>query len=403
MHFTERFPAVSETFITDRVRWQAQAGHSVMVCAYTKKTFPKEWLSQAIWSRIPVIYWHTLPEADLLVRTYLLLKRVLFSLIARPMRMVGFALGLWRMKLGLRRFIGRLYVLMPLALFGADIIHVHFAHAALPILPYKHLLCKRLFVSLLGYDVTVIPQEEPQMYVQLFQEADQFLASSSFLVAKAKSLGCLDEKVIISYPGIDTGFFDPRHTMNSRRDSGESLKILTVARLHWEKGIQYSLEAIALVHRSMPDVRYIIVGDGEMKSELQSLCRSRGIARHVDLRGALAPSEVRKAAAEADIFLLSSLREAFGVVLAEAQAMGLPIVATRVGGVPEVVDDGVTGFLVPPRDPQALADKLLLLANNPDLRRQMGERGRERVKRLFESSQIMTELEHLYHESLCSE
>ncbi len=80
--------------------------------------------------------------------------------------------------------------------------------------------------------------------------------------------------------------------------------------------------------------------------------------------------------------------------------MRLPIVATRVGGVPEVVDDGVTGFLVPPRDPQALADKLLLLASDPDLRRQMGERGRDRVKRLFESSRIMAQLEDLYYRSL---
>ena len=170
--------------------------------------------------------------------------------------------------------------------------------------------------------------------------------------------------------------------------------------MHWAKGLQYALEAISLIRCSMPNINYVIVGAGSLKPELEMLAKHVGIDKIVEFRGSQPPFEVKRTMSEADILLLSSVKEEFGVVLAEAQAMGLPIVATRVGGVPEVVDDGVTGFLVPPRDPQALADKLLLLANNPELRRQMGERGRERVKRLFDFSRIMIELERLYCESL---
>jgi type III pantothenate kinase len=121
-----------------------------------------------------------------------------------------------------------------------------------------------------------------------------------------------------------------------------------------------------------------------------------GVSDRVVLRGAMDRSGCREEMARADLFILSSVTEAFGLAAAEAMATGLPVIASAVGGLTEVVAEGVTGFLVPSRDPGALADRIIGLAEDPEMRREMGKAGRERVRSRFDRDLIVAQLVSTY-------
>jgi glycosyltransferase involved in cell wall biosynthesis len=154
----------------------------------------------------------------------------------------------------------------------------------------------------------------------------------------------------------------------------------TVANLKPHKGLNHLLRAAVEVRKILPTVRFVIVGQGSVESGLQTL------ATELDLDGTVTFTGYRedalRIAAAFDLFVLSSLHEGLSIALVEAMALGLPVVVTRVGGLPEVVEDGREGILVEPADPQALAVSILRLLGDGQLRRQFGEAGRARAERL---------------------
>jgi glycosyltransferase involved in cell wall biosynthesis len=174
-----------------------------------------------------------------------------------------------------------------------------------------------------------------------------------------------------------------------------------VARLHRQKGLGDLLAAVAWVRERVPDVRLLLIGEGELRDELEAQARALGLSGAVIFAGIR--TDVAEIVAALDIFVLPSLWEGTSNAVLEAMAAGLPIVATAVGGTPEVVVDGVTGLLVPPRDPSALAGALVTLLQDADLRHRMGRAGRERVKQYFSLERMVRRTEALYEEllSLC--
>jgi glycosyltransferase involved in cell wall biosynthesis len=142
----------------------------------------------------------------------------------------------------------------------------------------------------------------------------------------------------------------------------------------------------------------VIVGEGPERARLEAQAAHLGLAEQVHFVGH--QQDVRPWLAAFDVCVLSSDWEGMSNAILEAMAAGLPVVATAVGGTPEVVVDGVTGFLVPPRDPQALADAILRLLRDPDLRRRMGEAGRAHVTEHFSVEQMVHKRERLYEELL---
>lgn len=154
----------------------------------------------------------------------------------------------------------------------------------------------------------------------------------------------------------------------------EAKVVGTVGRLVPLKGHRYFLSCIPKVLDAFPKAKFLIVGDGELRQELEKQTVHLGIERYVLFTG------LRKDVPEIlkclDVFVLASTHEAMGRVLVEAMASGLPVVATNVGGVPEVVEQGVTGFLVPPASPACLADAIIHLLRDKNLAKKMGERGK---------------------------
>jgi glycosyltransferase involved in cell wall biosynthesis len=170
--------------------------------------------------------------------------------------------------------------------------------------------------------------------------------------------------------------------------------VVAVARLHPEKGVDTLVQAASIASRRNPDLRIEVAGDGPFRPELQQMIAELGLMGNLSLLGAV--RDVPSLLARAGLFVLPSRSEGVSLSLLEAMARGLPVAATQVGGTPEVVEDGVTGLLVPREDPRALADTLLRLSAETELARRMGAAGRERVVRLFDIRRMVAEYEAFY-------
>ncbi|HRV93205.1 MAG TPA: glycosyltransferase [Anaerolineae bacterium] len=219
--------------------------------------------------------------------------------------------------------------------------------------------------------------------------------------AELEHAGVAQEKVVTIYNTIDPTVFHNDHRpkkSNIRNELGippDLLLIGSVGRLHPQKGLSYLLEATAQLKKQSPvDFRLLVVGDGQLRDDLIAQSRTLGIADRTIFAGAR--TDVPDILGELDIFAFPSLWEGLPLALLEAMAAGLPVVATAVGGTPEVVQNGQTGILVPPGDHQSLAIALERLITEPDLRLKMGQAGLNRIQQAFTVEQMVEKYHNLY-------
>jgi glycosyltransferase involved in cell wall biosynthesis len=163
----------------------------------------------------------------------------------------------------------------------------------------------------------------------------------------------------------------------------------TIGALVAQKDHHTLIDAAAVVVKQVSDVRFVILGEGDLRPHLEKQIKHLHLERHVFLAGFRA--DVLELLKDVDVFALSSTHEGMCTSLLDAMAAEKPAVATAVGGVPEVVDDMTTGFLVPPREPEALASRIIQLLKDQALRRRMGRAGLERVRRLFTVERMVQE------------
>lgn len=197
-------------------------------------------------------------------------------------------------------------------------------------------------------------------------------------------------KIICLWNGIDL----ERFTYCGPRVDSDRLTAISVARLSPEKDFPTLLRATAQVVREVPQFRLLLVGDGVERPRLEALTDELGLRGHVEFLGER--QDVPQLLATAGFFVSSSRIEGISLTLLEASAVGLPIVATAVGGNPEVVDDGRTGCLVPAEDAAALANAMTHMCRNRDAWMAMGELGRQRVEEHFEIRRMIRDYETLY-------
>ena len=178
--------------------------------------------------------------------------------------------------------------------------------------------------------------------------------------------------------------------------SNGTLRALSVGRLVPDKGQMVLLEALAELHRRGVDTSMTIVGEGPDRARLESASRRLGISDQVTFTGALGSDRVAELYREADVFCLSSFAEGVPVSLMEAMSNRLPVVSTRIAGIPELVEDGVSGALVPPGQAPPIADALQRLAGEPQLRQRWGEAGRQRVLGTYDIGRSARRLAELF-------
>jgi L-malate glycosyltransferase len=207
-------------------------------------------------------------------------------------------------------------------------------------------------------------------------------------LARQKRLGVVPN-------GVDLARFEPAPPPPSR---GEVTTVATLANLRPEKGLVQLIEAAAIVTRKVPRARFVIWGDGPLRTDLEARIRTLGLTGSVELRGATRePAQVLK---QCQIFVLASLSEACSNVILEAMATGLPVVGTRVGGTPDLVDDHRTGLLVSPDNASALAEAILCLIEAPAMATEMGAKGRARALSEFGMDRMRGRIDTFYCRAL---
>ncbi|HEX2221769.1 MAG TPA: glycosyltransferase [Candidatus Limnocylindria bacterium] len=233
---------------------------------------------------------------------------------------------------------------------------------------------------------------------------DHLIVPSRSIELKVRAEGRTGVRFSIVPNGVDLERFRLGSPATALRPElgipADGVLIGVVARLAAEKGLAYLLDSMPAVVDAVPNAWLLIVGEGPLAAELRERAGALSPPARHRIRFAGRRDEVSAITAELDIVVLPSLREAQGISLLEGMARARPVVATAVGGIPEVVTDGVDGLLVPPRDPAALADALVRLARSPALRRRLGEAGRRTVEERFSLAAMVRRVEAIYEEEL---
>jgi glycosyltransferase involved in cell wall biosynthesis len=216
---------------------------------------------------------------------------------------------------------------------------------------------------------------------------DQFVCVSDESAQLTVQQGINRQKVRAILNGIDVGQFDYRGPCPGG-------PVVTVARLCPEKDVGTLIRATAIAVRAKPEFRLEIAGDGPCRADLERLVSDLRLGEHVLFHGQV--RDVASWLGRASLFVLPSVSEGISLTLLEAMARGLPVVATRIGGTPEVVADGETGLLVPAQRPSLMAEAMLRIAGDFERSRLMGLAGRIRVERLFDIRRMVEDYQRLY-------
>jgi colanic acid/amylovoran biosynthesis glycosyltransferase len=387
-----RFPKLSETFILNQVTGLVDAGIDVDIFAWT----PGD---------------DTAIHSD--VRTYGLPDRTYY--IQPPtsrMRRLVAALGSWqRPGLVLRSFrvrrsarptspLARAYAASTVLSQGPhDIIHCQFGQLGLVAMTLRELgvVPGRVIVAFRGADLTVDPDIEG--YQALFQAADLFLPVCEVFKDRLVDIGCDPDKIRVHRSGIDLTRFE---YSERQRSTDGTTRILTIARLVEKKGVEFGIRAVARLLESGRRISYTIVGGGPLHPTLEELVDDLGIRDSVRLAGPANHAGVMTFLRDAHLLLAPSVtastgdQEGIPNALKEAMAIGLPVVSTFHSGIPELVEDGVSGFLVPERDTEALADRLAFLVDRPERWGSLGRAGRQRIEADYDIRVLNGQLVEIY-------
>ena len=279
-----------------------------------------------------------------------------------------------------------------------DVYHAHFGHVGTDYLSVADCRPQPFVVSFYGADASQRLRVNPDRYEDLFSNADAITVLSEDMRSDLVNAGCPVSKTHIQPLCIDTTEFPFRPR---QREDDESVNILTVARFVEKKGLEYVLRAVAEVAETH-DVTYRIAGDGERRDQIESLIADLNLEDTVELLGWCKQSEIVDLMHDSHLFVLPSVTAANGnkegtpTVLLEAQATGLPVVSTYHAGIPEIVDDGDSGLLVPERDADALTEAIETLVRDDSQWGPMGRRGRELIEQNHSIKTVSSDLLELY-------
>ena len=248
--------------------------------------------------------------------------------------------------------------------------------------------CLKCIGSFKGYYYEKIKQK---VYKILLNNIDIFIAPSKNIKKNFKKQDFINSEIITIPNGI---------VLFKYNEVKDTKKILYVGRLSKEKGVEYLLKAMPLIIKEIPTVHLDIVGDGDEKHRLEILTKELNLEKSVAFIGSISHSEVEKYYKKANIVIVTSIwPEPFGLIGPEAMSVGRPVIGTKVGGIPEWLEDGKTGYLVEPGDPKQISEKVIKLFKNQKLLKMMGERAHIRVEK-FSIEEYVKNLERLYEKIL---
>ena len=389
-----RFPTVTETFILREVDEIERQGRPVILVPVIREHPPivhdeaRKWMDRALFTPL---------------RSPHVIATIALTAARNPGGVLRAAWGLLAACGADHRALRRSLPLIPKALHiaavlerrGVDHVHAHFAHypATLARLVSQFAPVTYSFTAH-AHDIFV-----PWIRVHL----EQNLRGARFVrvisrfnrdYLEALYPDAVRGKIRVIHMGID-----PSRYHASPVASGEPPRLLVIASLKPYKGIPVLVEACARLRERGLRFTCDHIGDGPMREEVEALIRTRNLSHLFTLHGPLPQQEVARRIAHASLLVMPSViaedgtMEGIPVALMEALAAGLPVVASSLSGIPELVEDGKTGLLVPPGDPEALAEAVLSLVRDPELARGLGERGRARVRDEFDKRGCVSQLD----------
>jgi colanic acid/amylovoran biosynthesis glycosyltransferase len=399
------FPSVSETFILNQITGLLDLGHQVDVYAWEGRMHAGQdvhpdvelyglqtrtrYYSTAHRSRTDQFLWAARTAAMMLqVNPVLAVRALGHSTVSRSLHPLRLA----------QVFHGRL---------AYDVAHCHFGVNGPVGVAMKRLgVAERLAVTFHGYELS--KNFTPQIaagFRRLSVDADVLLPVCHLWSARLAAIGVPPEKIVVHPMGVDCRRFEYR-----RRSPGSALRLLTVARLVEKKGVEYGIRAVARLRGQEPDARIslTIIGDGPLRRQLERLVGELGLDDCVQLLGWLNQTDVLERLYGSDVFILPSVtavdgdQEGIPVSLMEAMATGMPVVSTWHSAIPELIEDGATGFLVPERDEEALAGALRRFLQSPDLGPHMGAAAHKYIVEYHNIARLNDRLVRVYEQLLVS-
>jgi len=286
-----------------------------------------------------------------------------------------------------------------------DLLHVHYAipHSVSAYLARAMLAPRKLpFVTTLhGTDITLVGMDRSYLPITRFsiEESDVVTAVSQYLRGVTLREFDVRRPVEVIPNFVNCEMFQPADGKSRREEfiSGEEKVLVHLSNFRPAKRVPDVVEIFALVRREIP-AKLLMIGDGPERTTAEWLVREKGLGRDVVFLGK--QNQVHELLNAADVLLLPSDLESFGLAALEAMACGVPAVCSRVGGIPEVIQDGVEGYLVPPRDVRTMAARALDILTDPARRAQMGKAARQRAANNFCSTKIIPLYEKLYERVL---
>lgn len=385
-YLTSQFPVPSATFILNELVGLRDRGIEIDMFSIRR---PSNDAFAATLAREMISVTYLLP-----VSVVGLIRAHAWACLRSPLRYLstlGFAAT--RRRTGLRRrFYMAFYfaeaVLLAKELVSRSLDHIHVHHANNAVL-----------VAMLAARYLEIPYSFTAHGSDILVEKDLLedkVGNADFMVTVSdynRNVLCRycdasrQKRIEVVRTGVDVRRFTP-----APAQVGSTVRILSVGRLVAVKAFEDLIRACAVLRERGLEFRCVIVGDGPLRAELEALRCELDLEAQVAFAGTIPHERLPECYARSDLFVLASVSEGIPVVLMEAMACGLPVVATRIVGIPELVEEGVTGYLVQPGHPDRLASAILRLVELPDRGKGMGERGRARVIRSFD---VGPNLEHL--------
>lgn len=383
------FPRVSETFIRDQICSLIDAGCDVTIYCHKilKEELPAlsgfesyKLLDQVVTLRTIKKAWSNKYLAFLKTFFYLL-RQPRFSTITYIKQVVK------KQDLFVSQLILSAYCIQE----GFEIIHAHFGPYGMEATALKKIgLTVKVVTTFHGYDLR-LGLEHPEYYKEFIDHADRVVAISTFNHKSLEQIGFTKNQIVAIPNGMNTRFYSPEP---SRKQL--PFKIITVARLVQEKALHVAINSIHQVVTARPDIKicHEIIGEGPLREELEALILSLNAGNYIKLLGAQTSLEVKEHLASSHLFVLSSVQEAFPTVLLEAQSMGLAVVSTNVGGIAELL---IQGILVESGDVTSMTQGILSYIDDQERLEYAGVKNRNHIIQNFDSKIVSQKLIALYH------
>jgi len=391
------FPALNETFILDHITGLLDRGHDVHIFATAPKDEAKVHAEIERYGLLGrTVYRDSkkfIMSDNRLIRVLKAIPLLAQGLLVNPRGTLN-SLNVFRLGRAAAS-LATLYETGPFLIKSGryDIVHCHFPENGQLAVRMRDIgaITGKIVTQFHSYHMHLFESgKKANLFPDLFKKGDLFLTNSEHSKRFFNQVGWGGEKMIVHQLGVPVG-----HIIASkpRLVADAQVRLLSVGRLVEKKGFKYSIQGVAKILQSFPNVRYEIAGDGPLRSSLERLIEELGVASNIRLRGFQTREEVLRLLDEANIFLAPCVTsdglsgtgwagdvETGPVVVLEAMAAGMPVISTRHTGIPEMVHDGESGFLLEERDVDGIADRITHLLKHPEIWQGMGQKGRKNVE-----------------------